>query len=246
MPFLSFIVPIFAWNILLVSLIFLKTSLVFPILLFSSFSLHWLLRKAFFSLFAILWNSAFRWVYFCFLLCLLLLFFSQLFVKPHERIILPLCISFSWEWSCSLSPLQCHEPLSIVLQALHLPDRIPWISSSLPLNNCKKFRLYLRGLLVFPYFLPFKPEFWNKDPMIWATASSWSWFCWLCRASPSSAAKNIISWFQYWPSGESMCRVNSCAVGRECLLWTGHFLGKTLLAFALVHFILQSQICLFL
>ena len=49
-PFLSYIVPIFAWNIPLVSLIFLKRSLVFPILLFSSISLHWLLRKAFLSL----------------------------------------------------------------------------------------------------------------------------------------------------------------------------------------------------
>ena len=37
-PFLSFIVPIFAWNVPLVSLIFLKRSLVFPILLFSSIS----------------------------------------------------------------------------------------------------------------------------------------------------------------------------------------------------------------
>ena len=44
--FLSFIEPIFAWNVPLVSLIFLKRSLVFPILLFSSISLHWLLRKA--------------------------------------------------------------------------------------------------------------------------------------------------------------------------------------------------------
>ena len=35
-PFLSFIEPIFAWNVLLVSLIFLRRSLVFPILLFSS------------------------------------------------------------------------------------------------------------------------------------------------------------------------------------------------------------------
>ena len=49
---------IFAWNIPLVSLIFLKRSLVFPILLFSSISLHWSLRKAFLSLLAILWNSA--------------------------------------------------------------------------------------------------------------------------------------------------------------------------------------------
>ena len=52
-PFLSFIEPIFAWNFPLVSLIFLKRSLVFPILLFSSMSLHWSLRKAFLSLLTI-------------------------------------------------------------------------------------------------------------------------------------------------------------------------------------------------
>ena len=40
-PFLSVIKPIFAWNVPLISLIFLKRSLVFPILLFSSISLHW-------------------------------------------------------------------------------------------------------------------------------------------------------------------------------------------------------------
>ena len=65
-PFLSFIVPIFVWNVPLVSQIFLKRSLVFPILLFSSISFHWSLRKAFLSLLAILWNSAFRWVYLSF------------------------------------------------------------------------------------------------------------------------------------------------------------------------------------
>ena len=64
--FLPFIEPIFVWNVHLVSLIFLKTSLVFPILLFSSISLHWSLRKAFLSLLAILWNSAFRCVYLSF------------------------------------------------------------------------------------------------------------------------------------------------------------------------------------
>ena len=58
-PFLSFIDPIFAWNVPLVSLRFLKRSLVFPILLFSSISLHWSMRKALLSLLAILWNSAF-------------------------------------------------------------------------------------------------------------------------------------------------------------------------------------------
>ena len=43
--FLSFIEPIIAWKFPLVTLIFLKRSLVFPILLFSSISLHWSLRK---------------------------------------------------------------------------------------------------------------------------------------------------------------------------------------------------------
>ena len=65
-PFLSFIEPIFAWNVPLVSLIFLKMPLVFPILLFSSLSLHWSLKKAFLCLLAILWNSAFRCLYLSF------------------------------------------------------------------------------------------------------------------------------------------------------------------------------------
>ena len=43
-----------------------KRSLVFSILLFSSISFHCSLRKAFLSLLAILWNSAFRWVYLSF------------------------------------------------------------------------------------------------------------------------------------------------------------------------------------
>ena len=59
-PFPSFIVLIFAWNIPLVSLIFLMRSLSFPLPLFSSTSLQWLLRKAFLSLLVILWNSALK------------------------------------------------------------------------------------------------------------------------------------------------------------------------------------------
>ena len=51
-PFLSFIKTIFAWYVPLVSLFFMTRSLVFPILLFSSISLHWLLKKAFLSLLA--------------------------------------------------------------------------------------------------------------------------------------------------------------------------------------------------
>ena len=40
------------------------------------------------------------------LLCLSLLFFSQLFVRPLQATILPSCISFSWGWSWSLPPIQ--------------------------------------------------------------------------------------------------------------------------------------------
>ena len=65
-PSLSFIEPIFAWHVPLVSLILLKQSLAFPILLSSSISLHWSLRKAFLSLLALLWKSAFKWVYLSF------------------------------------------------------------------------------------------------------------------------------------------------------------------------------------
>ena len=58
---------------------------------------------------------------FPFLLCFSPLFFSQLFVRPPQTGILPFCISFPWGWS-SLPPVQCHEPHSIVHQALYLSD----------------------------------------------------------------------------------------------------------------------------
>ena len=108
LPFLSFTDPFFAWNVPLVSLIFSKRPLVFPIVLFSSISLHWSLRKAF-SLLAILWNSAFRWIYLSFCPLPLLLFFSRLFVRPPQTTILPFYISFSWEWFWSLPPVQCRN-----------------------------------------------------------------------------------------------------------------------------------------
>ena len=56
------------------------------------------------------------------LLCSSLLCFSQLFIRAAQIVILLFCISFSWELSWSLSPVQCHGPLSIVHQALCLPD----------------------------------------------------------------------------------------------------------------------------
>ena len=45
----------------------------------------------------------------------------------------------------------------------------------------------------FLQFHQFQSEFGNKKFMIWPTVSSWSCFCWLYRASPSLASKNIIN-----------------------------------------------------
>ena len=124
-PFLSFIEPIVAWNVPLVSLILLKRSLVFPILLFSSISLHWSLRKAFLSLLAILWNSAFRCFYLSFspLLFTSLLFTTICKASPDSyfaflhffsmgMVLIPVSCTMSW-------------PHSIVHQALYLSDLVP-------------------------------------------------------------------------------------------------------------------------
>ena len=103
---------------------------------------------------------------FPFLLCISLFFFSQLFIRPPQTTILPFCISFSWGWSWSLPPVQCHDPPSIVLQALCLSDLIHWIYLSLPLFNHMGFDL---GHTWMAYFLQFKPESCYKQLMIWAT-----------------------------------------------------------------------------
>ena len=122
--FLSFIEPIFAWNVPLVSLIFLKRSLVFPILLFSS----------------IIWIDC--WGRLSFLFCYSLEFCIQMpisflfsfafhfsfytaIVRSPQTAILLFCLSFPWGWSWSLSPVQCHKPPSIVHQALCLLDLVP-------------------------------------------------------------------------------------------------------------------------
>ena len=115
LPFLSFIVPIFTWNVPLLSLILLKRSLVFPILLFFSISLPGSLKLSFLCLLAILRNLHSIGYIFPFLLCLSLLFFSQLFVRPTQTTILPSFISFSLGWLWSVPPVQYYKPVSIVL-----------------------------------------------------------------------------------------------------------------------------------
>ena len=138
---MSFIVPILAWNSPLISPIFLKeiSSLCIP--LFSSVSSHCALRRPFY--FSLLFPGTLHsvWCIFSFLLCPLLLFFPQLFVKFPQTTTLPSCISFPLGWFWSLPPVQCYELPSIVLQALSLSGLILWIHSSPPLYNHKGFYL---------------------------------------------------------------------------------------------------------
>ena len=116
-----------------------------------------------------------------------------------------------------------------------LSDLIPGIYLSLPLYNHKEFDLGHTWSSSFPYFLQFKSEFGNKEFMIWATVKFQSCLCWLYRVSPYLGAKNIINLSLVLTIWWCSCRGFSCTVGRRCLRWPVHSLGKTLLAFALLH-----------
>ena len=105
---------IFAWNVPLVSLIFLNRSLVFPILLFSSISLHCSLKKSFLT-------SSCYFLGFCiqmvvsFLLSLPFasLHFSAICKASSDNYFALLHFFFlGMVWS--RPPIPCYEPPSIV------------------------------------------------------------------------------------------------------------------------------------
>ena len=79
---------------------------------------------------------------FPFLLCLSLLFFSQLFVRlPSQTTFLYSFISFSWGWFWSSPPGQFYKSMSLALHALFLWNVIPWRYLSPPLYNHKGLNL---------------------------------------------------------------------------------------------------------
>ena len=84
--------------------------------------------------------------------------------------------------------------------------------------------------------------------MIWATVSFQScfWcFCFWCRASPSSTAKNVISLIPVLTIWWHPC-VESFLAGRGCLPWPVRSLGKTLLAFPCLIFYSKAKlVCYF-
>ena len=100
--------------------------------------------------------------------------------------------------------------------------------------------------MVYPTFLSFSLNFSIIHDLSHSSGSSLV-FADYYRVSPSLAALNIISpIFGIEHLVMSLCRVFSCVVGRWCLLWPVHSLGRTLLAFALLHFVLHGQTCLLL
>ena len=135
LPFLSFIVPTFGWNLPLIYPIFLKRSLVLPFLLFSFIYLHCSLKKA--SYLSWLFSGTLHSVGYIFphFSCFSLLFFPQLFVKPPQTITLASFISFSLGCFWSLPPILYYKPSSIALQTFCLQDLILWIYTSPPVYN---------------------------------------------------------------------------------------------------------------
>ena len=114
---------------------------------------------------------------FPFLLSFLLVFFSHLVVRPPQTDILPFWFLFLWMVLISLSWTMSWT--SIHSSSGTLSVLIPWMYFSLPLYNHKGFNLsHTWMVLWFSHFLQFKSEFGNKEFMIWALVSSWS-FCFL-------------------------------------------------------------------
>ena len=127
---------------------FLKRSLVFPIVLFTSVSLHWWLRKAFLSLLAVLWNSAFRCLYLCFSPSLLasLLFTAICKASSDNHFAFLHFLFLGWSWSLPL--VQCLEPLSGTLCLISNPLNL-FVTSTAQSEGIR-FRSYLSGLEIFP------------------------------------------------------------------------------------------------
>ena len=82
--------------------------------------------------------------------------------------------------------------------------------------------------------------------MIWATVSSQSCFCWVYRASPSLAAKNIINLILVLTIWWCPCVESSLLLLEEGICYDQCVLLAKPLAFALLHSVLQGQICLLL
>ena len=129
-----FIVPTFRQNVPLISPTFLERFQVFPLWLFSSSFIHCSLKKVLLFLHAVLWKSAFSWIYLSLSLLLFASLLSLVIYKASSDDHSAFLFFFSLGWFCSLPPVQIFRPLSIVLQAHFLQVLILWIYSLHPLH----------------------------------------------------------------------------------------------------------------
>ena len=157
------------WNVPLIFSVFLKRSLVFHFLLFSSISLHCSLKKAL-SFLAILWNSAFSWVY---LSLSPLLFASLLFSAIGKASSDNHCAFLGFfRFGMALFAASC----AVLLTSVHSSSGTLFTRSN-PLNLFVSstvysegiwFKSYLTGLMVFPAFFSLSLNFairsWWSEP----------------------------------------------------------------------------------
>ena len=160
LPFLSCIVPIFAWNISLISVILLKRSLVFPILLFSFISLHCSLKNAFLPLLAILWNSAFSWIYLSLSPLPFASLLFQIFVRPPQKTTWPSAFIFirdGFGHNLLYSVTNFNHSSSGTLSTKSKPLNL-FVTSTVPSWRIW-FRSYLSSLGIFPNFFSLSLNF---------------------------------------------------------------------------------------
>jgi len=142
------------------------SSLSHSVIFLCFFFFFWSLRRAFLSLLAILWNSAFQWIYLSFSpLPFTSLLFSA-FVRPPRQ---PFCLFALLFLGDGLDPCLPYNVMNLChSSSVTLLDLISWICLSLALYNHKgfDFRSYLNGLVVFPTFFNLSLNF--------AIRSSWS------------------------------------------------------------------------
>ena len=119
-------------------------------------------------------------------------FFSQLFARPPRQSLCLLALLFL---SLGFGHHLLYNVMNLcpVLQAVCVPDLIPWIYLSLPLYNCKGFDLgHTWWSSGFSYFLQFKSEFCNGT--LWFESQSVLHLVFAdYTVSPSLVAENIIN-----------------------------------------------------
>ena len=166
---------------------FLEEISSLSILLFSSISLHWSLKKTFLALLDIICNAAFKWVYLSFspLPFTSLLFtaickassdnhFASLHFFLSRMVLIPVSYTMS--------------QTSVLGSSGTLSNLIPWIHLSFPLYNRKGFYLghKLNGLVV-------SPTFFNLSLNL-AIRSSWS----EPQSAPNLVFTNCIELLHLW------------------------------------------------